>query len=81
MTYGYDSHPTDFFDAAINQIVISRYGLQLLEQLNNHRCECVSRPLVFVAYSLGGILVKAAMLNLNAIHSASRKRLLNFVEL
>lgn len=61
MTYGYDSHPTHFYRGAAVQMTITQHSRQLLQTVTNSRSRCMKRPLVFVAHSLGGILVKDAM--------------------
>ena len=60
LVYGYDSHPTHFYKAA-TQINISQHGRNLLEAVVSRRNKCKTRPLIFVAHSLGGILVKDAI--------------------
>jgi hypothetical protein len=58
MTYGYDSHPTHFYTRKTNEMNISQHAQKFLEQLTNARAECRGRPLIMVAHSPGGILVK-----------------------
>ena len=61
LTYGYDSHPSHFYKTTTNQMTISQHGRDLLTRITNSRRHCLSRPLMFVAHSLGGILVKDAI--------------------
>ena len=42
-------------------ITISKHGRDLLQTVARKRVACQGRPLVFVAHSLGGVLVKIAL--------------------
>jgi hypothetical protein len=61
LTYGYDSHPTHFYASQTTQMTISQHAQQLLQQVTNARADCRGRPIIFVAHSLGGILVNDAI--------------------
>ena len=59
-TYGYDSHPIRFGQSA-NRMFITQHAEDLLSKVTRERTECSNRPLMFVAHSLGGIIVKGAI--------------------
>ena len=61
LMYGYDSHPSHFYKGPANQMTISQHGRDLLEEVINSRSKCKTRPIIFVAHGLGGILVKEAI--------------------
>jgi hypothetical protein len=61
LTYGYDSHVSNFFRGPANQNNIFGHGRSLLTALEADRRNHLSRPIIFIAHSLGGILLKEVM--------------------
>jgi len=60
MTFGYNSNITEGYSAA-NQGIIFSYAKNLLQDLTAKRKQTPNRHLVFIAHSLGGILVKEVL--------------------
>ncbi|MBA7495544.1 hypothetical protein ES702_06131 [subsurface metagenome] len=61
LTYGYDSHPTHFYKSPTNQMTITNHAEDLMHKVTAVRNDCRGRTLIFIAHSLGGILVKGAL--------------------
>jgi hypothetical protein len=61
LTYGYDTNIRHRFDAPVSKSTVYDIGLDLLVSLEAERRSEPLRPLVFIAHSLGGIVVKEAI--------------------
>ncbi|KAI5921671.1 hypothetical protein F4810DRAFT_677289 [Camillea tinctor] len=63
MTWGYDSKVINGFFKAANQNSFYTHANDLLKALDRVRIKNRERPLIFVMHSLGGIIVKQALLD------------------
>ena len=68
LTYGYDSKVTGYYASSKSKSGIFDHGNALLNALNQERTNLSNRPIIFVAHSLGGLVVKQAIIE-------ARKRL------
>ncbi|KAH7010585.1 uncharacterized protein B0I36DRAFT_300281 [Microdochium trichocladiopsis] len=66
LTYGYDTNIRSRFGGSpVSQKSVGDHGWDLLCTLADNRRDAPSRPLVFVAHSLGGLLSKVALTKAN----------------
>ena len=61
LTFGYDSRVSRFFSGPANQSNVFSHARDFLYALNRGRQEAQERPLIFVAHSLGGIILKESL--------------------
>ncbi|EPE33326.1 alpha/beta-Hydrolase [Glarea lozoyensis ATCC 20868] len=67
-TWGFQSDIKMFFDSSDDKNTLDYLANRLLEDVLDHnwRGRCSERPIVFLAHSLGGLIVKKALLQSNA---------------
>ncbi|KAH8800260.1 hypothetical protein F5884DRAFT_891119, partial [Xylogone sp. PMI_703] len=64
LTWGYDSRVTNFFSGAVDQGNYHTHATSLLYDVKDARAVIArKRPIIWITHSLGGILVKEALLN------------------
>ncbi|KAN0112346.1 hypothetical protein V8E51_005297 [Hyaloscypha variabilis] len=75
LTYGYDSNVSRYFKGPTNKLNLSQLGEGLLNRVvgERRRSEASGRPIVFVAHSLGGLLVEEAIVESKKQGPGSRK--------
>jgi hypothetical protein len=61
LTYGYDTHIRHWLGSAVNKSTLYDMAWDFLVSLETARRFDPSRPLLFIAHSLGGIVVKEAL--------------------
>lgn len=61
VTYGYESKVSNFFSGAADQTTIIGHGRSLLHDLEAFRRPFPNRPIIFLAHSLGGIILKETL--------------------
>lgn len=74
MTFGYDTVVTRGYQA-VNQGNLFSHARNLLYGLEEKRRKATDRPLVFIAHSLGGILVKEVLRRSEGDHDAKIKKI------
>ncbi|KAI9740307.1 MAG: hypothetical protein M1834_004885 [Cirrosporium novae-zelandiae] len=80
LSYGYDSHVSRNFKGPANKSNLSQLGEDMLNRLVGERSRsgAAGRPIIFVAHSLGGLLVKEAVVeSKKQVHDESKRDIYN----
>lgn len=65
MTYGYDSRTHGTWEEDISRQTLNGHGIKLLQALSlkREKTKTTCRPIIFIAHSLGGIVLKSALIH------------------
>jgi len=80
LTYGYDSRVSHYFKGPANKLNLSQLGENMLNRLvgERSRSKATGRPIIFVAHSLGGLLVEEALVeSRKQIHNENKMDVYN----
>ncbi|KAI0547904.1 hypothetical protein F4679DRAFT_552524 [Xylaria curta] len=70
LTYEYDTHIRHVFDGQISQNSVYDISWDFLMAIEAQRKEYVSRPIIFIAHSLGGIVAKEMLRRSDGCHDS-----------